>query len=65
MKIFCMWPAAIALNYSVNNIWNNVGQIIYIYIYIKSQINSLVWGSLMLALEITKDQFKFYNNDKQ
>ena len=57
-----MQPAAIALNYSVNNIRNDIGQIItiiyiYIYMYIyKSQFNSLVWGSLvwgslMLALE--------------
>ena len=54
-----MQPAAIALNYSVNNKRNDIGQkitIIYIYIYIymyiyKSQFNSLVWGSLMLALE--------------
>jgi len=28
-----MQPAAIALNYSVKDIWNNVRQIIYIYTY--------------------------------
>ena len=28
------WPGAIALNYNVKNIWNDVRQILYIYIYI-------------------------------
>ena len=46
---FHTWPAAIALNYSVKNIRNDVHQLIYIYIYEKSQFNSLVWGSLTLA----------------
>ena len=40
-----MRPTAIALNFSVKNIRNDVCQII-IYIYEKSQFNSLVWGSL-------------------
>ena len=48
-------PAAIALNYSVKNIRNDVRQIIIIIIIIiiifdeKSRFNSLVWGSLTLA----------------
>ena len=37
----CMWPVAIALNYSVKDIWNDVRQIIiiiiYIYIYMKNR----------------------------
>ena len=37
---------AIALNYSIKNIWNDVRQII---LYEKSQLNSLVWGSLTFA----------------
>ena len=37
--------AAIALNYSVENIRNDVRQIYYE----KSQFDSLVWGSLTLA----------------
>ena len=46
---FRMRPAAIALNYRVTNIQNDVRQII-INIYIeKMQFNSLVWGSLLLA----------------
>ena len=40
-----MRPAAIALNYSVKDIRNDVRQIIYE----KSQLNRLVWGSLTLA----------------
>ena len=45
-----MRPAAIALNYSVENIRNDVRQkIIIIIIYEKSQFDSLVWGSLTLA----------------
>ena len=36
------------VNYSVENIWNNVRQIIII-IYEKFQFDSLVWGSLTLA----------------
>ena len=39
-----MWPAAIALNYSVENIRNDIRQKI-----IKFQFDSLVWGSLTLA----------------
>ena len=43
-------PAAIALNYSVKNIRNDVQQIIIIIIFDeKSRFNSLVWGSLTLA----------------
>ena len=41
----CMRPAAITLNYSVENIWNDVCQ----KIYEESQFDSLVWGSLTLA----------------
>ena len=49
-----MRPVAIALNYSVENIRNNVRQkiiiiIIIIIIYAKSQFDSIVWGSLTLA----------------
>ena len=46
-----MRPAAIALNYNVENIRNDVRQkiIIIIIIYEKSQFDSLVWGSLTLA----------------
>jgi len=44
-----MRPAAIALNYSVENIQNDVRQKINNNIYEKSQFDSLVWGSLMLA----------------
>ena len=36
------------INYSVENIWNNVRQIVII-IYEKFQFDSLVWGSLTLA----------------
>ena len=42
-----MPPAAIALNYSVVNIQNDVRQ--KKIIYEKLQFNSLVWGSLTLA----------------
>ena len=42
-----MRPAANALNYSVKDIRKDVCQIIYIYE--KSQLNRLVWGSLTLA----------------
>ena len=42
-----MRPAAIALNYNVENIRNDVRQ--KIIIYEKSQFDSLVWGSLTLA----------------
>jgi len=41
-----MRPAVIVLNYSVENIRNDVRQKI---IYEKSQFDSLVWGSLTLA----------------
>ena len=41
-----MQPAAIVLNYSVENIRNDIRQ----KIYEKSQFDSLVWGSLTLAL---------------
>ena len=45
-----MRPAAIVLNYSVENIQNDVRQkIIIIIIYEKFQFDSLVWGSLTLA----------------
>ena len=44
-----MRPATIALNYSVENIRNNIRQKIIIIIYEKSQFDSLVWGSLRLA----------------
>ena len=40
-----MRPTAIALNYSIENIWNDVRQ----KIYEKFQFDSLVWGSLTLA----------------
>ena len=43
-----MRPAPIALNYSVENIRNDVRQIIII-MYEKPQFDSLVWGSLTLA----------------
>ena len=42
-----MQPAAIALNYSVENIRNDIRQ--KKYTYEKSQFDSLVWGSLTLA----------------
>ena len=42
-----MQPAAIALNYNVENIQNDVRQ--KIISYEKSQFNSLVWGSLTLT----------------
>ena len=51
----CMQPTAIALNYSVKDIWHNVRQIIIIIIIIiiiyheKLQLNRLVWGLLTLA----------------
>ena len=41
-----MRPATIALNYSVENIQNNVRQK---KIYEKFQFDSLLWGSLTLA----------------
>ena len=48
-----MRPAAIALNYSVENIRNDVRQkiiiIMIIILYEKSRFDSLVWGSLTLA----------------
>ena len=48
-----MWPAAITLNYSVENIRNDVRQkiiiIMIIILYEKSQFDSLVWGSLTLT----------------
>ena len=47
LLMVCMWPAAIVLNYSFKDIQNNVWQIL---IYEKSQLNTLVWGSLTLAL---------------
>ena len=49
LLMFRMQPAVIALNYSIKNIRNDVCQIIYIYIYEKSQFNSLVSGSLTLT----------------
>ena len=45
----CTRPAAIALNYSVKDIRNDVRQIIIIIFDEKSRFNSLVWGSLTLA----------------
>ena len=56
---FRIQPVAIALNYSVKNIWNDIRQIIiiYIYIYEKSQFNSLVWGSLTLAPTKIEDTY--------
>ena len=43
-------PAATALNYSIENIRNDVRQKIIIIIFDeKSQFDSLVWGSLTLA----------------
>ena len=45
-----MRPTAIMLNYSVENIQNNVCQkIIIIIIYEKFQFDSLVWSSLTLT----------------
>ena len=44
-----MQPAAIALNYNVENIQNDVRQKIIIIIYEKFQFDSLVWGSLTVA----------------
>ena len=45
-----MRPAAISLNYNVENIRNDIHQIIMIIIiYEKSQFDLLVWGSLVLA----------------
>ena len=44
-----MRPAAISLNYSVEDIRNNIRQIMIIIIYEKSQFDLLVWGELMLA----------------
>ena len=45
-----MRPAAISLNYSIKDIRHDARQIIYIIIYHeKSQLNRLVWSSLMLA----------------
>ena len=44
-----MRPAAIALNYSVENIQNDVRQKIMIIIMKNSKFDSLVWGSLTLA----------------
>ena len=44
-----MRPAAIVLNYSIKDIRNDVRQNIFIYYYEKSQLNRLVWGSLMVA----------------
>ena len=55
-----MQPAANALNYSIKNIWNDIRQIIYIYE--KSQFNSLVWGSLMLAPGCQKGKTPFTHN---
>ena len=40
---------AVALNYSIKNIRNNVWQIIIIILYEKSRFNSLMWGLLTLA----------------
>ena len=51
-----MRPAAIALNYSVKDIRNDVRRIIIIY-HEKSQLNRLVWGLLTLA-PITSKAFK-------
>ena len=45
----CMRPTAIALNYSIKDIRNDICQIIIIYIHEKSQLNRLVWDSLTLA----------------
>ena len=44
-----MRPAAIALNYSIKNIHNDVQQKIIMIFDEKSQFNSLVWGSLTLT----------------
>ena len=44
-----MRPAVIALNYSVENTWNDVCQKIIIITYEKSPFDSLVWGSLTFA----------------
>ena len=52
-------PAAIALNYSVKNIWNDVRQIIIIIFDEKSRFNSLVWGSLTLAQLFEMKMFNF------
>ena len=63
-----MRTAAIALNYNVENIRNDVRQ--KIIIYENSQFDSLVWGSLTLApitsecLRITEEWFKCYDHDK-
>ena len=48
-----MRPTAIVLNYSIENIWNDVRQ--KIIIYEKFQFDSLVWGSFMLAPNTTKN----------
>ena len=45
---------AIALNYSIKNIRNDVRQIIIIIFDEKSRFNSLVWGSLTLAQLISE-----------
>ena len=55
----CMRPAAIALNYSVKNIWNDIRQKIIIIFDGKSQFNSLVWGLLTLTL-ISNDHICLY-----
>ena len=44
-----MRPVAITLNYSIENIRNDVCQKKIIIIYDKFQFDSLVWGSLTLA----------------
>ena len=61
----CMLNPMITLNYSVKNTWNDVRQIIYIYIYIyeKSQFNSLVWGSLTLAQIIQENRCKVQSSE--
>ena len=57
-------PAAIALNYSVKNIRNDVRQKIIIIIFDeKSQFNSLVWGLLTLApITLSQDNSMLLNS---
>ena len=42
-----MWPMALALNYSVENIWNDIRQIMIMII--KSPFKTLMWGSHTLT----------------
>ena len=59
-----MRPAAIALNYSIEKIRNDVRQkIITIIIYEKSEFDSLVWSSLMLALITSNLTFGINNKN--